>query len=276
MAGLLKWWNKLIYGNEEGEKPQKKPAAADLQEAVQREVHLANSKREMASLTIVSAGKLRTELQKLVMQSDELGKLALKFESEGQSEQAKRYLALQLAINEKVAAVTEQYETADKSAQQLIKEAQEQSKVAKEAAQDLPRRVLQVEINKMLEDARNLETQAAAQLAGKQSYKALAESIETRTAALMTQQLLSDTSGTDMEQEVAQVMNEAEFGQAYKQLQEKAQESGGQIIDAEYTEVTNPADKAKALLNKAPFGGLLGREVRILSRQPAKEGEEEK
>jgi vacuolar-type H+-ATPase subunit E/Vma4 len=135
---------------------------------------------------------------------------------------------------------------------------------------------LQVEINRMLEEARDLESQAMAQVTGKQSYQALAESIEMKTTTLMTQQLLTGTVGPDLEQEVETVMKEVEFGNAYKQLQEKVQESGGAIVDAEFTEVVNPADKAKALLNEAPFGGLLGHEVRPLVRQPLEEGDEEK
>jgi hypothetical protein len=276
-GGILGFFTWLFYGKEgKKEEPDKKPLPQQLQAAVQREVDLAKAKRELASMAIVTSQKLRGELKKLVAQSDELGRQAFLAEKDGKPEEAKRYLALQLAINEKVSNTTEQYEAADKNARQLISEAQKQSAVALNASKDLPKKVLQVEINKMLEDARSLESQAMAQVTGKQSYQALAESIEMKTATLMTQQLLTDSSGPDLEQDVETVMKEVEFGKAYKQLQEKVQEGGGAVIDAEFTEVVNPADKARLLLEEAPFGGLLGQEVRVLSRQPVGEGEEEK
>jgi hypothetical protein len=275
-GGLIGFLTRLWYGSEDKKDDgDKRPLPLQLQDAVKRELNLANAKRELASMAIVTAKKLRDELKKLVAQSDELGRQAFLAEKDGKPEEAKRYVALQLAINGKVENATEQYEAADKNARQLISEAQKQSTIALNASKDLPKKVLQVEINRMLVDARDLETQAMAQVTGKQSYQALAESIEMKTTTLMTQQLLTGTVGPDLEQEVETVMKEVEFGKAYKQLQEKVQESGGAVVDAEFTEVVNPADKARLLLSEAPFGGLLGQEVRILSRQPLREGEEE-
>ncbi|MBI4708635.1 MAG: hypothetical protein HY764_00280 [Candidatus Portnoybacteria bacterium] len=244
----------VLLGEQEAE--TSKTTTQRLQEAVRLDIELANARGEAATAAVISVTVQRKELQKLVTQHQELNRLALVAEKAGNSGEAQRILALKLAIGEKIDSATEQYEVADKNAQTLVAEARKQFAAAEEASKDLPRRVLQLELNSMVEKARKLEGDALAQIEGKQTYKSLADSIDLSTAKLMAQNLIKDSTSLGLDEEVGQVMKKAAFQEAYKKLKERAAIEGG-VIDAEIIAPEDPATKALKLLSSPPIGGLL-------------------
>jgi hypothetical protein len=249
-----KIWDNF-FGGGKGETTTSQTPQQKLQEAVQRDIELASAKNESASAAVVTAVVYRKELAKLSAQHEELGRQALAEEKAGRSAQAQKILALKLAIGERMKDMTEKYETANNNAQALITEARKQSKAVQEASSDLPRRVLQLELNSMMEKAHKMEETAKSQIDGKQGYKALAESIDMQSIKLMTKSLIKDNS-PDLDEEVGQVLKDVAFQTEYKKLKEQAEISGGDVTDAEIIN-EDPGDKAKRLLSQEPFGGLL-------------------
>ena len=249
---------ELFMGTDDLEQARK-TTPQQLQEAVQRDIELANVKGETATAAMVAAGAQRKELAKLDAQYNALGRQALLAEKKGDQVKAQRVLALQLAIKERIDTATEQYESADNAAKQLISEARKTFKSAQEASRDLPKRVLQLEINSMMERAQKLEGDAAARLEGRQSYKALADSIDLTTARLTAQNLITDSSELGLDEEVDQVLKEAEFQEEYKKLQATAAESGaGDVIDAEIKVIEDDTlSRAQKLLTGPAFGGMI-------------------
>lgn len=252
--GLLKWVKEQFMGADDDQ--PKKTTAQKLQGAVEREINLANAKGEAATAAMVATDNARKELANLVAQYQELQRQALSAEKKGDAAQAQKILALALAIKEKIETGTERYESANNAAKQMISEARKQFKAGYEASQDLPRRVLQIEINQMAEKARNLEGEAKRQIEGKQSYKALANSIDLNTARIMAQNLIAEgTIGLD--EEVEQVLKEAQFQDEYKKLQETAKTTEDEIINTEIIEKDDAVSRAAGLLSEPAFGGMI-------------------
>lgn len=255
--GIIKWGIELFMGSDDVDEP-KKTRPEELQEAVQMEMALADKKGEAATAAMIAAGNQRKELAKLVVQHKELGNQALLSQKKNDTDKAKKILALQLAIKEKIDIESKNYAKTDVAAQQLIAGAKKTYKSAENASQDLPRKVLQIEINNMIERARRLESDAAAQIDGKRSYKQLADSIDLTTARLMTQNLIKESSELGLDADIENVLKEAEFEEAYKMLEKKA-ESIGDVIDAdvEFIEEGDPVTRARQLLSAPPFGGMI-------------------
>jgi hypothetical protein len=250
---LFKGFSKLWYGDG-AEQSQKPIAAQDLQEAVGMKIQAADAKGDAASVQMVSAKAAYNELAKLVVQHDELMKQAKLAEKAGDHEKAKRILALALAVKGKIDKASERYEQSNKVATQLIQEAQQKFKEAKEASSDLPRKVLQLEVNRMLENANRLEGKAQERLSSKPSYEALAASIDMQTERHLIRNVIED-GGETIDGEINQVLKEAQFDKEYKRLQLEAQ-SPDEFVEAEIL-TDQTTDRAKQLLSQAPFGGLL-------------------
>lgn len=253
-SNLVKFFDQLFSGGAE-EKTEVKTIAEDLQLAAKKEMELAQMKGKTASIAIYSTGVARKELNKLVMQHTVLKEEAVKAEKEGNTERAKKILALCLAVEDKIKQQTTQYESSDQTARALILEAQKQYQNAKNASNELPRKVLQVEINQMMEESQKLELATSSQITGK-SFKALADEIDLKSTALMTKNLLIEgNNALGLEGEIEEVMKEAVFESAYKQLQAQVQQ-GAITIEGEVVE-DDPIAKATKALSKPPFGGLL-------------------
>ena len=254
----------LFMGSDEEESPKTTQEA--LQDAARRDMELANAKGEAATVQIVTATAGRKELGKLVVQHKELQRQALLAEKAKDPEKAKKILALVLAIKQKIEDSTEYVERSSKIATQLIESARKQYKQAEFSTQDLPRKVLQLEVNGMLEDARKLETDIKARFKGKESFQALAASIELSTERLMIRELISE-EGTSLDEDVARVLQESTFEEEYLKLQQAAQ-TEGEIIEAEIIE-DNGVSKAIELLSSPAFGGLVsGLDETVTKKKP--------
>jgi len=252
--GILKKIGEFIWGNDE---PEPQSVAQKLQGAVQKELELASLKEATAASAMSAAMTYRKDLQKLVIQSQELLKMALKAQSGGDETKAKKILAVKLAIDEKIAAQTEAYTRANDMAKTAIVSAKTQYKKAQESSQDLPRKVLQLEINTMIERSQAFEKETMAQMAGKQGYKALAESIDLKSMQLSARALIEASSDPTMDQEVDKVLLEGKFEQEYQKLKIEAkdyQETEFRIVENKET----PTSKAYDLLSVPPFDGILG------------------
>lgn len=234
-----------------------KTTPQQLQEALGREIELANAKQESAKTAMVSAALMRQELAELVAKHDALRKLALKKEQAGDSEGAKKILALQMALEEQIAPKTKAYQETDKRAANLIDAARKQQATVESAKAKLPQAVLQIEVNRMREEAQALENQAAASLDGSTSFDNLVKGIEMKTAVLDAGHLLTGDSGESLEDEIQKELAGAEFERAYRQLQLKAQEQPGDVVEAELVEGGSPADEARRLLSGPAFDGKL-------------------
>ncbi len=231
--------------------------AQHLQDAVKREIDLASARKQAAQSSMVTAGLMRKELAKLVAEHQALGKLALQKEQAGDTEGAKKILALQLKIQGRIEPKTQAYKEADQRTAELIVTARDQHKRVEEAKTELPQRVLQIELNRMREDAQKMEEEAAAQLTGAASFENLTKSIDMQTAVLDAGHLLTDTGEENLEAEVQKALTGQEFEKAYKQLQHKAQEAPGEVVEAELIEGGDAVDDAKNLLSGPAFGGAL-------------------
>lgn len=226
----------------------------ELQKATKRELDLADSRVETATTAIAAADMQRKNLSELIAQHEIISKKALLMEREGNQETAKKILALQLALEEKIKVQTDQCKSADKMAKDLILRAKKQVKAANEASQDLPRKVLQGEINRMMIRSRNLEKSAESAVSRQTSFKALASSMDLSTAKLMARNLIESSDDLDLDERVDQAIKETEFTEAYKLLQAKVQ--GGETVEVRLIE-DNPADEARKLLSAPAFGGVL-------------------
>lgn len=91
---VVKWLKGLFMGSDEEE--SLKTTQEALQDAVRREMELANAKGEAATTQIVAATAGRKELRRLVVQHQELQQQALLAEKAKDPERAKRVLALAL------------------------------------------------------------------------------------------------------------------------------------------------------------------------------------
>lgn len=252
--GIVGFLSDLWYGTDKSQKESKQPDAQDLQEAVALKMQSANAKGDAASAQMVAAQSARQDLGKLVVQHDELGRQALLSEKEGNVEMAKKIVALKLAVKAKIKTATERYEQTNKIATQLVRDARKMFKEAKEVSDDLPRKVMQIEVNRMLENAALLEGESRDQLASRSNYEALTASIDVQTQRLLVRGMLKESNDT-MDEEIKQVLGEKEFEEEYKLIQRKAK-LGDDVIDAEFTE-TDVSKKAKLLLAEPAFGGLL-------------------
>ena len=101
--GILKKIADFLWGKEE---PEPQSVAQNLQGAVQKELELASLKEATAASAMSAAMVYRKDLQKLVVQSQELLKMALKAQSGGDETKAKKILAVKLAIDDKIATQT--------------------------------------------------------------------------------------------------------------------------------------------------------------------------
>ena len=244
--------NELLLGKDSDD--QDKSVAEKLQTAVRSEIELANMKEATAATAISAAAVYRQELAKLVAQADELQRQALNAQKAQNESKAKHILALKLAIDEKIAAQTEAYQKSNEVAKNSIVSAKKQFKAAQEASQDLPRRVMQLEINSMLNNAQEFEKSATRNAGWNTSYKTLANSIDLKTAQLTARALIEDASELGLDDQVQGILKDAKFEQEYAKLLEASKN----VTDAEYTVVDDsPSKKAKELLADAPFGGLL-------------------
>lgn len=254
MLNFLRNLGKLWYGDD-AEQNSKPVVAQDLQEAVGMKIQAADAKGDAASVQMISAKADYNELAKLVVQHDELMKQAKLAEKANDSEKAKRILALALAVKGKIEKASERYEQSNKVATQLIQEAQQKFKEAKEASADLPRKVMQLEVNRMLENSQRLEGKDQEKLISKPSYEALAASIDMQTERHMIRSVIED-GGDTMDGEIDQVLKEVLFDKEYQRLKLEAQ-SPEEFVEAEIIDDTT--DRAKHLLSQAPFGGLISR-----------------
>lgn len=248
---FFKDMHELLLGKDSDD--QSKTVAEKLQTAVRNEIELANLKEATAATSISAAAVYRQELAKLVAQSEELQRQALKSQKAGDENKAKRILALKLAIDEKITAQTDSYQKTNEVAKNTILAAKKQFKTAQEASQDLPRRVMQLEINSMLEKAQDFEKTASKSVGWDTSYKTLANSIDLKTAQLTARALIEDSSELGLDDQVNGVLKDARFEQEYTKLIEASKT----MTDAEFTVEDSPSKKARELLAEAPFGGLL-------------------
>jgi hypothetical protein len=251
--GIIKKIADFFWGKD---KPEPQSVAQNLQGAVQRELELASLKETTATTAMSAALTYRKELEKLVIQSQELHKMALKAQSAGEDQKAKKILAMKLAIDEKIASQTEAYTRANEMAKTAIVSAKTQYKKAHEASQDMPRKVLQLEINTMTERSQAFEKETMAQMAGKQGYKALADSIDLKSMQLSARALIEESSDPSVDQEVNKVLLEGKFDQEYQRLKIEAKD----YVETSFIEDrSNAASEAYKALSLPPFDGILGK-----------------
>jgi hypothetical protein len=249
---FFKNMNELLLGKDSDD--ENKSVAEKLQVAVRSEIELANLKETTAATAMSAAVVYRQELGKLVAQAEELQRQALKFQKAGDEAKAKRILALKLAIDEKITAQSEVYQRSNEVAKNSILAAKKQFQTAQAASQDLPRRVMQIEINSMMEKAQKFEKAATKNVGYDTNYKALASSIDLKSAQLSARALIEDSSEIALEDQVTGILKDARFEQEYVKLLEASKT----VSEAEFSVVEDsPATKARALLTESPFGGLI-------------------
>jgi hypothetical protein len=254
MKGILIKAAKNLYDLLLGKDPEEEKTVQEkIQSAVQRELELANLKETTATTAISAALTYRKELAKLVAQSQELQVQALKAQKAGEEDKAKRILALRMAIDEKIAAQTDQYQKSDAVANNAIVAAKKQFKKAQDASQDLPRKIMQLEVNSMMDKAIAFEKDTGWKMSAQESYKALADSIDLKTAQLTARALIEDSSQLGLDEEVGNVIKEGRFEEEYKKLQQDS----AIVRDADYTVVDNVATTAAKLLAEPAFGGTV-------------------
>lgn len=232
-------------------------SAQRLQEALGREIELAEARKQAAQSSMVAAGMLREELAKLVGEHEALGKLAVKRERAGDTQAAREALGLQLKLKERIEEKARAYKESDQRAADLIVRAREQYAKVEKAENELPQRILQLELNRMREDAQKMEDQARTRLEGVAGFDALAKSIDLQTAMLDAGHLLSQGSGENLAGQVAGLLSGEAFDRAYEELKAKARELPGDVVEAELVEGGDAVSEAKSLLSGPAFGGAL-------------------
>ena len=253
--GIRKILSDLWYGKtdvKENENSQaEKPNAQMLQEAVERDMQTAQTQAQLAGTQVAAVREKRKELEGLVRKSEVIHSLALKEQRAGNEAKAKKLLALKMSVDEQLKNSTEQYEEADMVARKQTKEAQNMIRKAREAESKLPGKVLQLKMNEMLEESHRLAREVKA-LPGKSSFDALAGKIELETTRLTASALIEE-GGMGVDEEIENILKEAEFGEAYQNLLTEAASSNG----SETKLLDDPAAKARKLLLQPIAGGVL-------------------